>query len=170
MPPTPLPFEDPDRVVSIRLLDTEFQYVPQEVLDVWRARSGTLESLTGYRLREGQLRGTGDPVRLSGEVVSASFFDVMGVRPLHGRAFHPDEESPDAEPVLVLSHGAWQGPLRGDPEVLGKPLFIHDIAYTVIGIAPRGFHVPGEREHKDFWTPHPNTETLEFRDRLGYTI
>jgi putative ABC transport system permease protein len=165
-----LPFEDPDRVVGIRLLDTDFQSVPQAVLDAWSARSATLEAVTGYGLRSGQLRGAAEPVRLSGEVVSASFFDVMAVRPLHGRAFHPDEEADDAEPALVLSHSAWQGPLRGDPEILGKSLLIDDTAYTVIGIAPPRFHGPLERDHKDFWTPYADAETRENWQRSGHNV
>ncbi|MCB9384046.1 MAG: ABC transporter permease [Bryobacterales bacterium] len=165
-----LPFEDPDRVVKILLRDTDFQYVPQQVLDVWRTRSATLEAISGYGLRSGQLREAIEPARLSGEVVGASFFDVVGVRPLHGRAFRADEESADAQPVMVLSHGAWQGPLRGDPEILGKSLLIDDTAYTVVGIAPPGFHGPWEREHKDFWTPYPDPETRQIWQRMGYTV
>ena len=165
-----LPFEDPDRIVNVRLRDTEYQFVPQSALDAWIARAATIESVAGYGLRSGQLYGGAESVRLSGEVVSASFFDVMGVRLLHGRAFRPDEESANAEPVLVLSHRAWQGPLQGDPEALGKSLLIDDIAYTVVGIAPPRFHGPLEREHKDFWTPYPDAETRERRQRSGSMV
>ena len=165
-----LPFDDPDRIVTVRLRDSQYQRVTQAALDAWRARSATVESLTAYGLRTGELIGAPVPARLSGEIVSASFFDVMGVRPRFGRAFRPGEDEPGADPVVVLSHRAWQGALQGDPEILGKSLLIDDTSYTVVGIAPPRFHGPLERDHKDFWTCYPDPNTIERWERSGYSV
>lgn len=165
-----LPFRDPDRVVTLWLRDGQVRRVTSAAFDAWRERSATLESISAYGLRSGELIGGPAPARLSGEVVSASFFDVMGVRPLYGRAFLSGEDEPGADPILVLSHRTWQGALGGDPEIVGKSLLIDNTSYTVVGIAPPRFHGPLERDHKDFWTCYPDAESLERWQRFGYNV
>jgi predicted permease len=89
-----------------------------------------------------------------GQVVTANFFDVLGVRPLMGRAFLPEEnEGQGGQPVLVLSHGFWQRHFGGDPTVVGRPVELNRKSFTVVGVAPEGFHGTMSGVRCDFWAP-----------------
>jgi predicted permease len=84
--------------------------------------------------------GGAEPRQLQGELVSANYFDVLGVPPAHGRFFMPDEDTkPNGNDVAVLSYALWGNKLGSDPNIIGKPLILDARPYTVIGIAPRGF-------------------------------
>ena len=78
-------------------------------------------------------KDTADRVETS--VVSANFFDVLGVRPLLGRTFLPSD-TPTSGAVLVMSYKYWQGRHRGDPNIVGKVFQMNDLATTVIGVLP----------------------------------
>lgn len=78
--------------------------------------------------------------RIFGQLVSAGFFEVMGVRPAHGRFFLPDEDTtPDEKPVVVLAHRFWQERFHGDPSVLQRPLRINNTMFQVVGVAGEEF-------------------------------
>src|SRR6516165_4642027 len=84
--------------------------------------------------------GSGEPKQLNGSLVSANYFDVLGVQPSTGRFFYPDEDKkPGGNNVAVLSYGLWSNKFGADPNILGKPIAQNATSYTVIGIAPRGF-------------------------------
>jgi len=84
--------------------------------------------------------GGAEPREIQGELVSANYFDVLGLRPAHGRFFMPDEDTkPNGNDVAVLSYSLWANKLGSDPGIVGKPLIFNARPYTVIGIAPRGF-------------------------------
>jgi predicted permease len=84
--------------------------------------------------------GGAEPRELQGELVSANYFDVLGVRPVRGRFFMPDEDTkPNGNDVAILSYALWANKLGSDPGIIGKPLIFDARPYTVIGIAPRGF-------------------------------
>ena len=74
-----------------------------------------------------------------GQLVSGNFFDALGVRPMLGRTFLPEEDTtPNAHPVVVLSHNFWQRRFAGDPSIVGRTVTLNGRAFTVIGVAPRG--------------------------------
>jgi predicted permease len=84
--------------------------------------------------------GGAEPRQVQGELVSANYFDVLGVRPAQGRFFMPDEDTkPSGNDVAVLSYYFWANKLGSDPGILGKQLILDARPYTVIGITPRGF-------------------------------
>jgi predicted permease len=84
--------------------------------------------------------GGAEPRQLQSELVSANYFDVLGIRPARGRFFMPDEDTkPNGNDVAVLSYALWANKLGSDPGIIGKPLILDARPYTVIGIAPRGF-------------------------------
>jgi putative ABC transport system permease protein len=86
--------------------------------------------------------GDGSPVFLEGGRVSGNFFDTLGVKPLLGRAFSRDEDSPGGPHVVVISSGLWQGRFGGDPNIIGRAMSIDDQSYTVIGVMPATFQYP----------------------------
>src|SRR5437899_189827 len=85
-------------------------------------------------------------------LVSGEFFDVLGARPVLGRALGATDDVSGAAPVLVLSYGAWQRRFGGDPHVLGRQLLTYDdgVAYTIVGVMPQGLDYP---RGSDFWAP-----------------
>ncbi|HEX6966457.1 MAG TPA: ABC transporter permease, partial [Gemmatimonadaceae bacterium] len=97
-------------------------------------------------------RGT-DAVQAKTRLVSASFFPLLGVQPLLGRFFSPDEDhAPVGEHVAVLSYGMWQRRFGGDAHIVGRQILVRGQPYVVIGVAPRGF-TGAELERVDLWVP-----------------
>ena len=96
------------------------------------------------------LTGAGDPERLQGFQVSANLFPLLGIRPLLGRTFAPEEDRPDGNRVVVLSHDLWQRRFGGDQSVLGRTLSLNSNSYTVVGVLPRDFRFYAKT---DIWTP-----------------
>jgi len=84
--------------------------------------------------------GGAEPKQVNGLLVSANYFDVLGIQPHAGRFFYPDEDQkPGGNNVAILSYGLWSDKFGADPNVLGRSITLNATAYTVIGIAPRGF-------------------------------
>jgi predicted permease len=84
--------------------------------------------------------GDGVPERARGAVVSANYFDVLGVRLTHGRSFHSDEDVvPGAKPVAVISHAIWIRRYAGDPAIVNRTITINGHPFVVVGVAPPGF-------------------------------
>jgi predicted permease len=146
----PLPYEHGERLVYLRQPAplggvANAQFSPLELAD-YRQRSRAMESLVEYHSMPFILLGQGEPRRVQTGVVSANFFDVLGVRPLRGRTFRAGEDQPTAAPVLVLSYGFWQSRLGGDPEIVGKTFEMNDRIHTVVGILPPVPQYPAEND------------------------
>ncbi|HKV37727.1 MAG TPA: ABC transporter permease [Blastocatellia bacterium] len=100
------------------------------------------------------LGGQGHPERVWGSLVSGNFFDVLGVKPVLGRTFLPEEDRvPSADPVAVISYGLWQRRFAGDPNLAGKSVLLNGKTFTIIGIAPRGFGGAVSGFALDVWVP-----------------
>ncbi len=95
---------------------------------------------------------------------SANYFSALGVDPIHGRTFLPEEERHGAEPVVVLSHRTWQE-LGGDPDVVGQSAYINAKLCRIIGVAPKGF-TGTTLEGPDIWLPLGAYGPVDRRDRL----
>jgi putative ABC transport system permease protein len=135
----PLPYEDGERLVVLHQQqplagreDIGFSY--QEILDYRRAQS--LEGVVEFHNMWFILLGRAEPQRVATGVVSANFFDLLGVKPMFGRTFVDADERPGAPAVLVLSHGYWKSAFGGDPSVVGKVFQMNDRPHQVIGILP----------------------------------
>ncbi len=103
--------------------------------------------------------GRAEPLRLTGTLVGGRFFDVLGVRPLLGRALRPEDDVIGAPRVLVLSHAAWRARFGGDPRVLGRTLYSpqRGAAYTVVGVMPPGLDLP---RGVQVWSAHAPTAAV----------
>lgn len=89
-----------------------------------------------------------------GQITTANFFEILGVRPLLGRTFLPDEDQkPGGNPVVVLSESSWALHLHSDPTIIGKLVKINQHQFTVIGIVPSSFHGSMNGIQCDFWVP-----------------
>jgi macrolide transport system ATP-binding/permease protein len=101
----------------------------------------------------------------TGSIVSANYFDALGVRPILGRGFEPGEDSGrDAHPVIVISYQLWKGRYKGDPEIIGKMQRLNSVPHTVIGVAPEGFYGTFVGWAMNFWVPASMEDTFEGGD------
>lgn len=168
----PLPYQDPSRLVTVfgvaparETTQTRGAVSYQDFRD-WQQRSHrAFRSWGAYDVRTGfTLITPAGPERVPGLRVSSSFFRTLGVRPLLGRDFQPDEEGPSAPPTVVLSYSAWQTRFGGNPDVLGRtvtlqtPWLAAGEPHVVIGVLPPGVHFT-MAEHAEFWATIRGTQT-----------
>ncbi len=94
------------------------------------------------------------PSARSGSMVSANYFDAIGVRPMLGRGFEPGEDAGrNAHPVTVISYQMWQDRFRGDPAIIGKTQLLSGLPHTIVGVAPKGFYGTFVGYAFQFWVP-----------------
>src|SRR6202521_5399450 len=120
-----------------------------------RQRNSTLvEAFIGEKIT-GTALSVGDRAeRASGSMVSANYFDAIGVRPVLGRGFEPGEDSGrNAHPVTVISYQMWQDRFHGDPSVIGKTQVLSGLAHTIVGVTPKGFYGTFVGYAFQFWVP-----------------
>ena len=138
----PAPVAGSDRLVWIAAQHGQ-SGVPQGIsypdfVDV-RSHARQLDGVIAYSHLWLSLGG-GVPERIRGEVVTANYFDLLGVRPAQGRTFRLDEEEAGGpHDVTVLSNGFWRRHFSGDPDVLGRTVVVNGSPFTLIGVAPPGF-------------------------------
>jgi putative ABC transport system permease protein len=152
----PLPFAEPDRLVSIRTTTS----VPNvmvgalpwadyaELPGATTTFEGFAAHLTGFGLT---LTEGGEAERVEVELVSAELFPLLGVEPLLGRNIRKDEDQPDRPLVVILSYELWQRRFGGDPEIIGRTILGNSLPYEVIGVMPPGFRYPEDRQQG--WVP-----------------
>jgi predicted permease len=117
-------------------------------------RTQTFSGLLGYHDDYMSLTGVAKPERIYGALTTANYFDVLGVHPILGRAFLPEEGTLRAgAAVIVIGYTVWQNHFAGDPQIVGKTIQINRHPYTVVGVAPRDFTgcAPGLRT--ELWIP-----------------
>ena len=143
----PLPYVRGDRLVSVvqRAGQNKIPFSVHEISDI-REQSQTLESVVEYHNMQFDLLGVGDPQRINTGVVSANFFDVLGVTPLYGRTFVPDDEKPGAPAVMVFSYEYWKRVYGGDPGVVGTKFRMNNMVHTAIGVLPPMPQYPDEND------------------------
>ena len=146
----PLPYEHGDRLVLVR------QSAPlsgQNTLGVaiaeyfdYRDQAEVFDGLVEYHQMNFDLLNRGEPDRVSTGVVSANFFDLLGIKPVIGRTFVASDDVPGAEAVLVLSHTYWRTKFGGDPSIIGQVFEMNDRPHRVIGVLPNVPHYPQEND------------------------
>ncbi len=150
----PPPFEDAKRLAVFWAENPQQgarynEVSPADVRAV-RERSRSFEAIAAYDFGGAVLTGTDEPERLSGLVVDAGLFPLLGTAPALGRGFTPADDRDGAPPVVVISHGLWQRRFGGDPAVLGRSILLSGTPTTVIGVMPPDFHFA---MNSDVWRP-----------------
>src|SRR5467141_3082104 len=98
----------------------------------------------------------------TGSIVSANYFDALGVHPILGRGFEPGEDAGrNAHPVTVVSYQLWKGRFKGDPQIIGKTQRLNNVVHTIVGVAPEGFYGTFVGWAMQFWVPASMEETFE---------
>ena len=101
-------------------------------------------------------------------IVSANYFDALGVRPILGRGFRPEEETGrNAHPVTVISYRTWKDRYNFDPNIIGRTQYLNGVQHTIIGVAPERFHGTFVGYSFNFWVPTSMQETF---DTTGYKL
>ena len=104
----------------------------------------------------------------SGGIVSANYFDALGVRPILGRGFRPEEGTGrNAHPVTVISYRTWKDRYKFDPNIIGRMQYLNGVQHTIIGVAPEKFHGTFVGYSFSFWVP---TSMQEMFDTTGYKL
>jgi putative ABC transport system permease protein len=142
----PLPWPELDRVVAIWDKSPSRGYEHNEVtfanyLD-WQAQSQSFEQLALYRWWNVNLSGGDSPERVQGFMVTANYLDALGVKPILGRNFSPEENQSGKNNVAIISHSLWQRHFGGDPNVLNRTITTNGIVTTIVGVLPEHFNYP----------------------------
>jgi putative ABC transport system permease protein len=150
----PLPYEAGDRLVLVRqsapLAGVASLGVSIKEYFTYREQARDLEGLVEYHQMSFDLLKRGEPDRVSTGVVSHNFFDLLGIRPMHGRTFIAADDQPGADAVLVLGHTYWTSRFGGDPSVVGQTFEMNGRPHTVIGVLPA---VPMFPQENDVYMP-----------------
>ncbi|HEV2147293.1 MAG TPA: ABC transporter permease [Longimicrobiaceae bacterium] len=160
----PLGVADPDRLVVLRERNRGDEtsplrqggtVSPANFFD-WEAQARSFSSLAYFTQWPLNLTGDGEPQEVQVQAASADLFSTLGVRPMLGRTFRPEEDDPEGEGigfggVAVLSHRLWQSRYGGDPDVLGKTIRVADLPLEVVGVMGPDFRMLGHRP--DLWMP-----------------
>jgi putative ABC transport system permease protein len=138
----PLPYPEPDRLVALRETGggSNLSVAPANLADY---RVPAFESLAAWHYVEKDMSGAGVPSTLVGHEVTSDFFAVLGVGPVLGRPFLPEEDRAGAERVVILSDALWRGRFGADPTLVGRSIRLDRQPHRVVGVLPPGFVTPG---------------------------
>ena len=177
---SPLPFGEPERIVGVFTINRAQAgeldvFSPANFSDV-AEQSRALEAVAAWRYWGFDVSGESEPERLTAGRVSPAFFRALGVSPILGRVFLPEDDATGTEHVVVLGHGLWQKRFGGDPAICGRTIQLNGESHLVLGVMPRGFEFPAGAE---IWAPLGLNESqrqqrgsvfLEVLARLGQGI
>ena len=155
----PLPFPDAERLMTVwkgSVKDTDnLNIASLPNFRDWQERNRSFESLAIFDSagRGYNLTSNGEPEQVLGLRVTASFFTVLGVRPMIGRTFLPNEETPGNDRVVVLSHGLWTRRYGADRSIVGRTIEIDGAARTVVGVMPESFAFQFWSGPRQLWVP-----------------
>ncbi|MCM3900452.1 MAG: ABC transporter permease [Pyrinomonadaceae bacterium] len=142
----PLPYHDPDRVVTIweESPERDLYQLPVSYANYrdWIDQNHAFEQISAYTFTNLNLTGAGEPARLSTVRTSANLFSLVGATPRFGRTFLAEEDKEGGNRVVILGHGLWQSRFGSDPSILGKSLTLNNQSYTVVGVMAPNFQFP----------------------------
>jgi hypothetical protein len=158
----PLPVHDPSRLVCVYTADAKGHeqagnLLPSSYLNLkdYQARNTAFREIGGFTPPLVMtLAESGETERFFGELVTSGYFESLGLAPAKGRFFvHTETATPGSAPVAVLSYNAWKIRFDGAPDIVGKVLELNGAAFTVVGVAPRGFLGVSAVFGPDVWLP-----------------
>jgi len=162
----PLPYREPGRVV--RVLSTDLPHgldsFPTSTPDFrsWQESSRTISRWAALNGADSNLTGDGgEPEHVTGLGVTGHFWELLGLRPVAGRAIAPEDDAPGHAPVAMISEGLWRRRFGGDPSVVGRAIDVNLVPHVIVGIAPQDV---GFASNVDLWLPlAPDPEADENR-------
>jgi putative ABC transport system permease protein len=167
----PLPYRDADRLVTIWETSSATARgfaSPPNMLD-WKARSRTFDAIAGFTPSVGSMvvaGRDGNAETISRQWVTVGIFDVLGVQPVAGRTFLPEDEQQRARRV-VISEGYWESRFGRDPLMVGRDIKMDGELWTIVGVMPREFEILGRTS---MWAMRPFPATMPPRARAAYQL
>jgi putative ABC transport system permease protein len=166
----PLPYEDPEELVNLYEYHlakgySRFSISIHNFTD-WRNQSGVFESMAAYNYRSANLTGDVEPRWVTYVEASDNLFHLLRVAPILGRSFRPEDGLQGNNTIILLSHRFWKDHFGGDPTILGKPIELHGISHTVVGVMPASFEFPSPEV--ELWRPMLRDPALYNRDRSSH--
>ena len=153
----PLPFPNPEQLMTVWETDhprgqEQGSYSYPNFRDL-REQNHVFEHIASYHNSDFIMTGRGEPARLQGAVVNADIFPLLGMAPMIGRGFLPDEDKPSGTGrVVVLSQELFQKRFNADAALLNQSITLDGTNYTIIGVMPRAFQFPLQNEPVELWT------------------
>ena len=140
----PLPYPQPDQLVALRESKPNFEWgtIPYPNFRDWQKDNRTFSSMAVWRNYAFSLTGAGEAEQVNGQFVSSDFLQILGVKPLLGRAFAAGEDEIGAAPIALISEGLWRRKFNSAIDVLGKGLTLDGKSYTIVGVIPASHHFP----------------------------
>ena len=165
-----LPYRDADRLVTVW---EKSQRREQNVINLgnffdWKTQNTVFEDMATFADFRTNLTGSGEPVELPAQIATDNLFTVLGVTPMLGRGFKPEDAVQGQDNVVVLSYGLWQRQFGGDQNIIGRKLILNNNENIVIGVLPPDFkwHIQGNSltsQPAELWTPWVISEQLKQR-------
>jgi predicted permease len=151
----PLPFSDPAHLVALHTTNTaraiNFGAVSYLDLQDWKERTRSFDAVVAVSSRSLTVSDAGgEPEFADAAAVTWDLFPTLGIKPILGRQFRPEEDRPGAAPVVLLSHPLWQRRYASDPSTVGRTISVNGQSHTVIGVMPPRFQFP---ERELLWIP-----------------
>jgi len=167
----PLPVEQPNRLVSLNTgMGSGAQSLPVSSYPNYRDfrdRNTSFNGMLAYRFVPVSLSRDKVNARLWGYLASGNYFDVLGVKPILGRFFTPDDDKvPGGHPVAVLTYECWQKRFAGDPQIIGKSVIVNGHNFTIIGVGAPGFYGSEIAYRPEIWFPMMMLEQIDVGNRL----
>jgi putative ABC transport system permease protein len=139
----PFPYKDPNRLVIVWEQNLSRGWTTNIVsaanfLD-WRKQNSVFTEMAAIDSTSFNVAGSGEPIEVGGERVTANLFSLLGVQPIRGRGFQSEDDRPASAPVAIVSYGLWQRRYGGDPRLLGRAISLDGRSYPVVGIMPPNF-------------------------------
>lgn len=167
-----LPYREADRLVTVW---EKSQRREQNVINLanfndWKTQNDVFEEMATFVDIRTNLTGSGDPVEIPAQIASENLFRVLGVTPILGQGFKPENGIQGQNNVVVLSYGLWQRQFGGDANIIGRKLILNNNENTVIGVLPPDFkwHIQGNsltNQAAELWTPWVISEPMKQQRR-----
>ena len=165
----PLPYAQPDQLVALSEKSANFESssISYPNFQDWQRTNSTFASMAAYRSDDFSITGSGETERVRVAMVSAGFFETLGVNPVRGRLFTSAEDRLGTAPVALISAGLWQRKFGSTPDILGKRITMNGDGYTVIGVVPASFRLESTNfdRNKDVFVPIGQNKDPLFHDR-----
>jgi len=153
----PLPYPQPNQLVGVTMAEPE-EGIPTNGTSYddfreWQAQNHVFTEMAGFQSHDLTLTGRGEPLTVETAVITPGLFSLLGVKPIVGRTFFPEDGQEGARAVVVLSENLWRDRFGGDSSVLGTSISLDHKSYTVIGVMPASFDYPPLNSSEPVWIP-----------------
>ena len=149
----PLDFDEPARLVALhetQLKQARHYNVSPSALRHWQEESRSFDGIESFQRSVFNFQSENDPERVQGARVTAPLFSLLGIEPVLGRHFLPEDDLPNGRAVALISHSLFERRFDSDPGVIGSTIRLDQTLHEVVGVMPRGFEFP---EWAHVWTP-----------------